>query len=164
MQMEKDLVAEQIKEELLKRKWSVCTCESMTAGMVASALGDIPGISEVLAGGLVTYMTKEKHILAGVPEEILNTVGAVSEECAAAMASGAAERMGCEACVSVTGNAGPTGMENKEDGLVYIGTYVSGKTAVREYHFSGSRQETREAACLQALKDLLNDIRNEKRP
>ena len=49
--MEKDLVAEQIKEELLKRKWSVCTCESMTAGMVASALGDIPGISEVLAGG-----------------------------------------------------------------------------------------------------------------
>ena len=60
--MEKDLVAEQIKEELLKRKWSVCTCESMTAGMVASALGDIPGISEVLAGGLVTYMTKEKQI------------------------------------------------------------------------------------------------------
>ncbi|MGN1389844.1 MAG: CinA family protein, partial [Bulleidia sp.] len=54
--------------------------------------------------------------------------------------------------------------ENKEDGLVYIGTCVSGKTAVREYHFSGSRQETREAACLQALKDLLEEIRNEKRP
>ena len=147
-----------VKEAMLEKGWTLSTCESLTCGLTASMLGEVPGISKVYAGGLVTYMTHEKHVLAGVKEETLETYGAVDPHTAEEMALGTAERLGTDVSVSLTGNAGPDVMENKPAGLVFIGVCVHGQVTVKEYHFEGTRDEVRRKAAEAALSDVLNAI------
>ena len=90
-----------------------------------------------------------------VPTELLEKYTAVSEQVAEAMAIGGAKAAGADACLSVTGIAGPDGgTEEKPVGLVYIGCYLKGKTVVREFRMRGNRDKIREQAVVQAL-DLL---------
>lgn len=93
--------------------------------------------------------------LLGVPKEFLDKYTAVSAEVAEAMAVGGAKAGGANACLSVTGIAGPDGgTKERPVGLVYIGCYLNGKTVVREYRLRGNREKIREQAVVQAL-DLL---------
>lgn len=137
----------------------LATAESCTGGMLTGRLVNVPGVSDVLMAGFVTYANKAKKDVLGVSKRILKEYGAVSAACAQAMAKGAAKAAGVKAAVSTTGIAGPEGgTETKPVGLVYIGCYVDGTSKVLECHFEGSRQEVREQATIMALHLLRQTI------
>ena len=115
-------LAQAVVERLKPRGLKVSFAESCTGGLVAAKLTDIPGASEVFDGGIVTYSNEQKEKLLGVPSEMLEEFGAVSQEVAEAMARGVRERFGADIGVGITGVAGPSGgTADKPVGLVYIG-------------------------------------------
>ncbi|MDY5785175.1 CinA family protein, partial [Corynebacterium sp.] len=101
------LLAESLIEELRQRGQTICFCESLTAGLAAARLADVPGASAVLRGGLVTYATELKATLAGVDREVLDAHGPVSPVTAREMARGARRVCGADWAVAITGVAGP---------------------------------------------------------
>lgn len=101
--------AARLLERLQARGLTLATAESCTGGLIAAALTAIPGSSATVLAGFVTYSNGAKTAMLGVPEAIIASVGAVSEETARAMAEGALERSGADLAVSVTGIAGPGG-------------------------------------------------------
>ena len=151
-------IEEVVAKMLVENNLKIAVAESCTGGMVSSALIDYPGISSVFMEGCVTYSNEAKVMSLGVKEETLNTVGAVSEECAKEMAEGVAKRHNTNIGVSTTGIAGPQGgTTEKPVGLVYMGITINNKTIVKKYIFNGDRQQIRSRAC----KTLLNDLRLE---
>jgi PncC family amidohydrolase len=135
---------------------TVAAAESCTGGNVAHRITSIAGSSVYFLGSVVSYANSAKMGLLGVSEEILETRGAVSEECARAMVAGACRVFGADVAVATTGVAGPGGgTARKPVGLVYIAS--SGPTGVvcREYHFGGDRLAVIEAATEAALEMLL---------
>jgi nicotinamide-nucleotide amidase len=113
------------------RGWKLATAESCTGGLVAALLTEIPGSSAVVERGFVTYSNEAKAELLGVPMELIQAHGAVSELVARAMAEGALRRSLAQVAVSITGVAGPGGgSDTKPVGLVHFGLAVAG-TATR---------------------------------
>ena len=104
----------------------IATAESCTGGMVAAAMTDVPGSSDVLDRGFVTYSNAAKHDMLGVAQNTLETYGAVSEEVAREMALGALNRSLAGLTVAITGIAGPGGAEFKPEGRVCFGIARSG--------------------------------------
>ena len=96
-----------VRKQLLARKWSIATAESATGGLIASRLVGVPGASDVFRGSLVAYDEEAKVSLLGVPRNLLNSDGMVSERVALAMAEGAARQLNADAAIAVTGAAGP---------------------------------------------------------
>ena len=94
------------------------TAESCTGGMVAAALTDVPGASDVVLAGIVTYSNSAKQDLLGVSADSLSRFGAVSEQVACEMATGARHRTGASVAVAITGIAGPGGSAFKPEGRV----------------------------------------------
>jgi nicotinamide-nucleotide amidase len=137
---------------LLERKTTIATAESCTAGLVAAALTETPGVSAVFPGGVVTYSNEEKTKLLGVPAELLARVGAVSEEVARAMASGVRARFGTDLGLAITGIAGPDGgTAEKPVGLVHVALDVRGAVQHRRLMLPGDRGLVREIAAKSAL-------------
>lgn len=138
---------------------TLCTAESLTGGMISTALTSVPGSSRVFAGGAVSYAVSVKESLLGVDGELLAAEGAVDGRVAMEMAEGAARITGADAAVAVTGIAGPGGAEaGKPVGTVFIGTYRDGRSASVRWQFKGDREEVREQTtfhALQALEELL---------
>lgn len=119
--------------------------ESCTGGLIAGAVTAVPGSSLAFAGGIVAYENAAKINLLNVNPEILETYGAVSRECAEAMARGAAAAFDTEITGAVTGIAGPTGStETKPVGLVHIAIYFHGQIHHRECRFRGNRDAVRD--------------------
>lgn len=140
---------------LRQRGQTVTTVESCTGGLLSGRITDIPGSSDVLRQGFVTYCDEAKHRLVGVSQDTLAQYTAVSAQTAREMAEGGARAARAEACLSVTGYAGPSGdPADTSVGLVYVGCFYQGQTKVRECHFPGSRREVREAAVEEALQLL----------
>lgn len=138
----------------------VATAESCTGGMVAAAITDIAGSSDVFAGGFVTYSNALKRDLLGVPQALLETYGAVSEPVAAAMAEGARARTGAHAAVAITGIAGPGGSEFKPEGRVCFALSTPAATTVETVEFGAQgRDRVRRAARDHALRLLLDALR-----
>lgn len=140
---------------------TVGTAESCTGGLVAGTLTAVPGSSAVVRGGVVSYAIPVKHEVLGVPAEVLEApgVGAVSSECAGAMASGARRVLGSDLAVSITGIAGPGGEEpGKPVGTVWFGlaTPTGVKTELRL--FDGDRAAVRSAAVSTAIHLLHEGI------
>ncbi len=131
----------------------VATAESCTGGMVAAALTDIAGSSDVVERGFVTYANEAKTELLGVPAELIMAKGAVSQEVAQAMAEGALARAPVGLTVAITGVAGPGGGSlEKPVGLVWFGVARRGATATTEKQiFAGDRSAIRRAATHHAL-------------
>ena len=104
------------------RYWgiTIATAESCTGGMVAAALTDVAGSSDVFDRGFVTYSNAAKIAMLGVSATTLDTYGAVSEEVAQEMAEGALTQSGAQLAVSITGIAGPGGSDYKPEGRVTI--------------------------------------------
>ncbi len=143
---------------LKARHWRVATCESLTGGMIASSLVAIPGASEVVRGGLVTYQTDTKTLLAGVPAQLIADCGVVSAEVARAMAAGARERLGVDIAVSATGLAGPDGGTPAcPVGTVYLGLSTEAETRALRLDLSGDRERIRTLT----MKHALNAVRLE---
>ena len=134
----------------------VVTAESCTGGLIAACLTEIPGSSDVVERGFVTYSNEAKQELLGVPEALLREHGAVSAEVAEAMAEGALANSPAEVAVSVTGIAGPGGAtETKPLGLVYLGLCRRGQPVRhRRFVFPGTRAEVRLASRRAALAML----------
>ncbi len=129
--------------------------ESCTGGMVSAALTDVPGSSDVVECGFVTYSNKSKITNLGVSDETLDAHGAVSEETAREMAQGALSRAGVDIAVSVTGIAGPGGSEFKPEGRVCFGIATQAETRAHTVEFGAlGRAEVRRASRDHALKML----------
>ncbi len=139
---------------LKKYELTVTTAESCTGGMLAARIVNVPGASEVFRQGLVTYSNKAKRRLLDVNKSTLKKYGAVSKETVKEMATGGVFASDADACVAVTGIAGPDSEEDKPVGLVYIGCCMKDKVEVEKYQFKGSRQKVREQAVVKGL-DLL---------
>ena len=150
-------LAAEVLDEARSRGLTVGTAESCTGGLVEGSLTAVPGSSDVVKGAIGSYACSVKHAVLGVSDEILDTVGPVSPECAAAMAEGARTALGCDLSVSVTGIAGPGGAEpGKPVGLVWFGVSSSAGTRTESVVFPGDRSEVRLRAVRHALQ-LLRD-------
>ncbi len=138
----------------------LATAESCTGGLIAACLTEIPGSSNVVDRGYVTYDNRAKAEMLGVPSDLLARVGAVSEEVARAMAEGALERAGVDLAVAVTGIAGPGGATpTKPVGLVHIAVAANGGATRHERHvFTGDRRAIRLASVDAALALVLRAI------
>ena len=135
----------------------IATAESCTGGMIAAALTDIAGSSDVFDRGFVTYSNAAKVAMLGVSQTTLAAFGAVSDQIAAEMADGAAARAGVALAVASTGIAGPGGSEFKPEGRVCFGLAMRGqptKTQTVEFGPLG-RAAVRRAATVYALGMLL---------
>jgi nicotinamide-nucleotide amidase len=156
-------VDEQVAALLLGQGLTVAVGESCTGGLLLGRLTDRPGASAFLRGGIVAYSNDVKAQLAGVPVELIEAHGAVSEEVAVALADGARERVGADIGIGVTGVAGPDGgTPEKPVGLVWIAlTAADGRRIVRRADQRGTRADVRErttTAAMHLLRRLLLGI------
>lgn len=139
---------------------TICAAESCTGGLFLSTLTDIPGSSACVMGGVVTYSNEAKQNLVHVPESTLIAHGAVSEQTAAAMATGAQALFKTDVAISVTGIAGPGGgTPEKPVGLVYIGIKVGDKEPqVERFIWEGDRQHNKQESVKAALKMVFREL------
>lgn len=127
------------------------TVESCTGGKIASRIVSVPGASEVIELGLVTYSNKAKRKLTSVKKTTLEKYTAVSEEVVREMVRPDEIGIDADVIVGVTGYAGPATENDDKAGHVFIACNVCGKISVKEFHFSGNRDKVRESATVQAL-------------
>ena len=140
------------------RKWTLATAESCTGGLVAGALTEIAGSSDVVDRGFITYSNEAKAEMLGVPEATLAEYGAVSRPTAEAMAKGVLTRSSVDAAVAITGIAGPGGgSTDKPVGLVHFAAAArDGRVIQREKRYGDiGRSEVRRLSVLEALDMLL---------
>ena len=143
-----------------KKGLTLATAESCTGGGIGYSVTAVSGSSSVYLGGVVSYANEVKNRVLGVPQEVLSSYGAVSEPTARAMAEGVRSLIGSDVSVSVTGIAGPASDDtNKPVGLVYIGVADASGVLVKEYHFSGNREEIRHQTINAALEQLKSYIK-----
>ncbi len=135
---------------------SLVTAESLTGGGIGAALTAVPGSSEVYKGGVICYTNWVKENILGVPAEILERYGAVSQWTAGYLVSGVRRLLKADVAVAVTGLAGPGGDEfGHSVGTVFIGYEEAARSVVNVYHFSGDREEVRRQTIEAALKLIL---------
>jgi nicotinamide-nucleotide amidase len=130
---------------------TVATAESLTGGLVAAALVQVPGASRVFRGGVVAYATDLKQVLLGVPADLLADRGAVDPEVAQAMAEGARDRLRATFGVATTGVAGPEPQDGIPVGRVHVAVAGPEQTTVESLDLSGSREAVRAQAAAVAL-------------
>lgn len=149
--------AERLLAAARARTAMIATAESCTGGLLAGAITDVPGSSDVFDRGFVTYSNAAKQAMLGVRAETLAAHGAVSEEVAREMAEGALARSQATLAVSVTGIAGPGGSEFKPEGRVCFGLAAKGRQTVTETVEFGplGRAQVRAASVARALDLLL---------
>ncbi len=152
--------AGQVLQAARQRGWRIVTAESCTGGMVAVALTDIAGSSDVFERGFVTYSNESKQQMLGVSAATLAKFGAVSEEVAAEMARGALKASPADIAIAITGVAGPGGSENKPEGLVCFAiASKDGAKSERVLFGPLGRQKVRQASAEHALALLLGAIK-----
>ena len=150
-------IAEKLVRALTEKRMTCATAESCTGGGVGYTITGVSGASAVFWGGVISYDNSVKRDVLGVPEEVLATKGAVSSECAAAMADGARRLLKTDLAVSLTGIAGPGGgSAEKPVGLVWFGLASKDGTITGKKVFPGDRGSVRSAAIEHALGLLLN--------
>jgi nicotinamide-nucleotide amidase len=154
------VLAEQIADAALRQRLTLVTAESCTGGWIAKTLTDLPGSSAWFDAGVVTYSYEAKEALLGVNPRTLEGTGAVSEETALEMVSGALARFGAGVAVAVTGIAGPSGgTAEKPVGTVWIGWKRRGGYAhARLFHFDGDREAVRRQTVAAALKGVIKAL------
>ena len=148
---------------LLSRGLTVATGESLTAGLVAATLAEVPGCSAVLRGGVVAYDPVVKQSLLDVTPADLRH-GVVSEAVAAAMAQGARRRLGADLGIGTTGVAGPDPLDGEAVGSVWIAVTTTSATSTRHLSLSGERAEIRcqtVAACWALVGEVLEAPRSD---
>jgi nicotinamide-nucleotide amidase len=159
--MVRDNLLAEFAQEMLNNKLVLATAESCTGGGIANWVTEISGSSAFFDRGLVTYSNQAKHEMLGVKEQTLEQFGAVSEQTAIEMVSGALTRSAANVAVSVTGIAGPTGaVEGKPVGTVCFGLQFEGKEAqVTTQYFDGDRAQVREQSIIFALQWVLQGMK-----
>ena len=127
-------LVKQLAAKLTEKGWMLATAESCTGGMIAAACTDLAGSSQWFDRGFVTYSNEAKTEMLGVPAELIQKHGAVSEEVVRAMAEGAIRHSRAQVSIAVTGVAGPGGgSEEKPVGTVWVGIQIP-KTSTLIHH------------------------------
>ncbi|GAA4360606.1 CinA family protein [Paeniglutamicibacter cryotolerans] len=150
--------AQRIVEAAGAHALSVATAESLTAGLVAARIADVPGASAVLRGGVISYANEVKERLLGVDADLLDRAGSVDGEVARQMAVGALSACGAVVAVSTTGAAGPSPHDGKPVGTVFVGYADAAGSGFTEFHFAGDRVSIRNQACDEALRILADHL------
>jgi nicotinamide-nucleotide amidase len=144
---------------LLDRKLTLAVAESCTGGLVGHRITNVPGSSAYFERGVMVYSNRAKQELLGVPESVLSAHGAVSGQCAEAMARGMAGAAGTACALAITGIAGPDGgTPSKPVGTVFIGLTVLGDTQSRKYRFLGDRESVKWQSSQMALDMLRRSL------
>jgi len=154
-------LAGQILDQLRAGGHTVAVAESLTGGLVAAALTDIPGASAAFRGGVVSYATELKVSLLGVNPVMLARHGAVYPAVAAAMAEGVRTRLGATYGLATTGVAGPEPSDGQPVGTAHIAVSVADDTVVRTIALAGDRQQIRRLTVEHALGLLLGRLGEE---
>ncbi|MGW7350542.1 CinA family protein [Streptomyces sp. NPDC054784] len=150
--------AADVLEELARRGASLAVAESLTGGLVAARVTDVPGASRVFRGSVTAYATVLKRDVLGVDGDLLDARGAVDPEVALGMAGGVRRALGADWGIATTGVAGPAPQDGKPVGTVFVAVVGPGRGtgAVREFHLEGDRTAVRGAA-VHAVLGLLRD-------
>ena len=159
-------LAEQVGERFRRQGRTLAVAESCTGGLLGAALTDVPGSSAYFLGGVISYADPVKVDQLRVPEATLHRYGAVSEQTAAAMASGVRQRVHADVGVSITGVAGPEPEGSKPVGLTFIGIATPilpspasrGEESVTTHRFqwTGDRWDNRRRSVIAALELLVS--------
>jgi len=154
-------LADELGRALLARRWRVTVAESCTGGLLAGAITSVAGSSGWFDVGFVTYANAAKTSFLGVPDDVLDVHGAVSEATAQAMAAGALVRSGADLAAAVTGVAGPAGgAPGKPVGTVcFAWAAKGGAVESTTRRFGGDRAAVRQASVAFALEGLLERAR-----
>jgi len=156
---DEDTLIEKVARLLIHSGKSLALAESCTGGWIAKILTDIPGSSAFLDRSAVVYANRAKRDWLGVPEDLLENHGAVSAECALAMARGARRGAACDIGLAVTGIAGPAGgSEQKPVGTVFIALAAKQEESVERFLFPGNRDRIRWRTVCTALDRLLRHL------
>ncbi len=143
---------------LKNKKLTVATAESCTGGLLGKSITDISGSSAVYPGGVISYCNRIKHEILGVDQELLDSLGPVSEPVARQMAEGVRRVIGADLGIGITGIAGPNSDETgKPVGLVYLAASNGETTMAQECHFDGDRGAVR-AQAAEAAADLALEL------
>lgn len=154
-------LADSLASALRGRGWRCATAESCTGGGIAFGITSIAGSSDYMQGGIVAYSNDVKRGLLNVRQETLDSVGAVSADCAREMARGVRTALGTDVGISSTGIAGPGGATaRKPVGLVYIAVSTPETEAVRELRLNGDRQHVMRESARLALELANSEIRD----
>ena len=145
-------------DRLGERGWTVAVAESLTGGLLASALVDVPGASRAFRGGVVAYATDAKHAVLGVDAELLASGGAVTAAVAEQMAHGVRSLLGADLGIATTGVAGPEPQDGASVGTVCVAVATPDGTWSRRERFAGDRAEIRAAATAAALAAALERV------
>ena len=151
-------------EKLDSLDLTLSSIESLTGGLFASSVTSIPGVSSVFKGTVVTYQTSIKEDVVHVDKKIVKEYGVVSSQTAEEMARHGRELLSSDVCVSFTGNAGPSAMESKPVGLVYIGVAIGSSVYTIERHFTGDRNSIRQSCVEEGARFVLEVIEEELTP
>lgn len=154
---------EQLFQLLQSHQYHLLTVESATCGLIASTIGGQSGASQIFNGGFVVYTPEAKKNFLKIAKYKINKYGTVSSQIAYEMLTHANKILPTECIISVTGNAGPTALEEKPVGLFYIGFKINNQYAVRELHLDSNldRNQMRAAVvdyCFDELIALLNNF------
>lgn len=156
-------LAQVVLHELRALDRSLAIAESCTGGLLCDAFTNLAGASKVFVGGIVCYSNDVKVSKVGVPESILEQHGAVSPECAIAMASGVAERLSADYGLSVTGFAGPDGGDEKNPvGTIHIGYHSPVGVWCKTVRYTGGRLDVKARAVHAALDWMRRKLRKYK--
>jgi len=139
---------------LVKKNLTLSIAESCTGGLLSHMITNVAGSSAYFDSSVVCYSKKSKIKLLGVPEQVIDTFGTVSAQCAIAMAKAVKRLRGTKIGLAVTGIAGADLIENKPVGTVYIALSYGRKNYVERFTFEGKREEIKRKAVVSALKLL----------
>ena len=160
-------LAQQVGERLRKLRKSLAVAESCTGGLLGAAVTDVPGSSAYFLGGVISYADQVKLDQLRVPQATLDRYGAVSEQTAAAMASGVRQLLHADIGVSITGVAGPDAEGSKPVGLTFIGIAAPTLPSPRRggesvlthrFQWTGDRWDNRRRSVIAALELLVQTL------
>lgn len=156
-------LAKVVVHELRALERTLAVAESCTGGLLCNAFTNLPGVSKVFIGGVVCYANDVKVSKVGVPESIIEQHGAVSPECAIAMAAGVAESLSSDYGLSVTGFAGPDGGNKKNPvGTIHIGYHSPVGVWCKTFRYTGGRLDVKTRAVHAALDWMRRKLREHK--
>jgi nicotinamide-nucleotide amidase len=159
---DQQLLGATLHAELVARKQTLATAESLTGGALGDLVSAAAGASETYLGGVVTYATRTKVTLLGVDQATVDEHGVVSEQCAREMALGVRDLVGSDWGVATTGVAGPTEQEGKEVGTVFVAVAGPDGVVARQLHLDGDRAQIRSATCTAAVAMVLETVTGER--
>ena len=149
-------MAARVLDALAARGETLATAESLTGGLLAARLTDVPGASRSFVGGVVSYATRVKVAVLGVPDDLVAQHGVVSEQCALAMAHGVRDRLDATWGLATTGVAGPDPQEGRAVGTVWVAVAGPAGATARLLDLAGDRAAVRQATC-DAVLGLLEE-------